>query len=147
MAWKICVSLCFTSKIVKQHLNFYDLELPPVAWLTGEFIVASWHRIAKLQEKLKSCGWKIITSPVHIIEGLGNKASFSRKTQSCLTWSGFSVDFLMLIFWPKRSQWWWCLWMARFWNNVARKELENWWTHEWMVLWFLEWFSWANSLQ
>lgn len=32
-------------------------------------------RIAKLHEKLKSCGWKIITSPVHVIESLGNKAN------------------------------------------------------------------------
>lgn len=31
-------------------------------------------RIAKLRGKLKSCGWKIITSPVHIIQSLGNKA-------------------------------------------------------------------------
>jgi hypothetical protein len=60
--------------MVKQHLNFYDLELPPV-----DLVNSSWHRIAKLQEKLKSCGWKIITSPVHIIESLGNKASFERK--------------------------------------------------------------------
>ncbi|CAK9016337.1 unnamed protein product [Durusdinium trenchii] len=33
-------------------------------------------RIAKLQEKLRSSGWKIVTSPVHIIQSLGNKAQF-----------------------------------------------------------------------
>ena len=46
-------------------------------------------RIAKLGEKLKSSGWKIITSPVHIIQSLGNKAS--RDSRCCK--SSFMVSY------------------------------------------------------
>ena len=42
-----------------------------------KFCLNSWSsnlRIAKLRGKLSSCGWKIITSPPHVIQSLGNKA-------------------------------------------------------------------------
>ena len=76
--------------------NNYDLEVAPVE----DLVKIPSDRIAKLHEKLKSCGWKIITSPVHVIESLGNKASgqLSSAANSKLTtdpkkiWGAEDVD-------------------------------------------------------
>ena len=64
--------------------SYHSGQQCPTRWVVERSFCMSFLRIAKLRGKLKSCGWKIITSPVHIIQSLGNKAGEQLSESSYL---------------------------------------------------------------